>query len=102
MTDISGVETFVGLLETITTDSQLKTLALAVQRRGNRLQAERASAFRQGQEVSWVTRGRGMPGIVQRVEGGRVLVKLDHGFVARVSPSELRRVSRPVARTVRI
>jgi hypothetical protein len=102
MTDTGGVETIVGLLETITTDGQLKTLALEVQRRGNRLQAERASAFRQGEEVSWITRGRGTPGVVQRVEGGRVLVKLDHGFVARVSPSDLRRVNKPAARAIRI
>jgi hypothetical protein len=95
MTDISGVKTIVGLLETITSDGQLKTLALEVQRRCNRLQAERASAFREGEEVSWICRGRASPGVVQRVEGGKVLVKLAHGFVARVSPGDLRHKARP-------
>lgn len=95
MPGISGVETFVGLLESITSDGQLKTLAREVQRRCNRLQAERAAVFRQGDVVSWVSRGRATQGIVQRVQGSKVLVKLDHGFVARVSPGDLRNKSRP-------
>ncbi|MEA2858921.1 MAG: hypothetical protein QOC72_960 [Methylobacteriaceae bacterium] len=100
MSATGGLKTIVDMLETITSNGDLKTVAREVQRRGIRLQAELATAFRQGDEVSWVSRGRGMPGIVQRVEGGRVLVKLAHGFVARVSPSDLRRASKPAARIV--
>ena len=99
MSATGGVKTIVGMLETITSNGDLKTLAREIQRRGIRLQAQMATAFRQGDQVSWVSRGRGTPGVVQRVEGGRVLVKLAHGFVARVSPSDLRRIGKPVART---
>jgi hypothetical protein len=100
MSATGGLKTIVDMLETITSNGDLKTVAREVQRRGIRLQAELATAFRQGDEVSWVSRGRGTPGIVQRVEGGRVLVKLAHGFVARVSPSDLRRAGKPATRTV--
>jgi hypothetical protein len=100
MSATGGLKTIVDMLETITSNGDLKTVAREVQRRGIRLQAELATGFRQGDEVSWVSRGRGTPGIVQRVEGGRVLVKLAHGFVARVSPSDLRRAGKPAARTV--
>jgi hypothetical protein len=100
MSATGGLKTIVDMLETITSNGDLKTVAREVQRRGIRLQAELATAFRQGDEVSWVSRGRGTPGIVQRVEGGRVLVKLAHGFVARVSPSDLRRTGKPAARSV--
>jgi hypothetical protein len=100
MSATGGLKTIVDMLETITSNGDLKTAAREVQRRGIRLQAELATAFHQGDEVSWVSRGRGTPGIVQRVEGGRVLVKLAHGFVARVSPSDLRRAGKPAPRTV--
>jgi hypothetical protein len=95
MTAAGGVQTIVGLLETISSDGELKAVALEVQRRGSRLQAERATAFREGDQVSWISRGRRSDGVVQRVERGKVLVKLDQGFVARVTPGDLRHAARP-------
>jgi hypothetical protein len=41
MSTAGGVQTIVRLLETITSDGELKAVALEVQRRCNRLQAER-------------------------------------------------------------
>jgi hypothetical protein len=31
-----------------------------------------------------------LPGVVERVQGGKVLVKLDHGFIARIAPGEIK------------
>jgi hypothetical protein len=76
-------------------------VALEVQRRCNRLQAEKATTFSEGDHVSWISRGRPSHGLVERVERGKVLVRLDHGFVARVTPSDLRHAARPRPRIVR-
>jgi hypothetical protein len=90
MTDNGVVNSIRGMLDGVTAYDDLKTVARDVQRRSLQLDAHKAAMFRKGQKVFWDRRGRRTHGFVERVEGGKVLVKLDHGFVARIAPGELR------------
>lgn len=77
------------MLETLTSDGDLKAVVREVHKRASKLQAVRAAGFRQGDRVSHRRIGKTLYGIVERVDGRNVLVKMDHGFVARIAPSEL-------------
>jgi hypothetical protein len=90
MTDTGVVNSIRSMLDGVTAYDELKTVARDVQRRGLQLAAHKAAMFTKGQKVFSHRKGRRAPGVVERVEGGKVLVKLDHGFVARIAPGELR------------
>jgi hypothetical protein len=90
MTDTGVVNSIRSMLDGVTAYEDLKTVARDVQRRGLRLDAQKAAMFTKGQKVFWERKGRRAPGFVERVEGGKVLVTLAHGFVARIAPGELR------------
>jgi hypothetical protein len=90
MTDTGVVNSIRSMLDGVTAYDDLKTVARDVQRRSLQLDADKAALFTKGQRVFWQRRGRRAPGLVERVEGGKVLVKLDHGFIARIAPGELR------------
>jgi hypothetical protein len=90
MTDTGVVHSIRSMLDSITARSDLKTVARDVERRGRKVDAANAANFKKGDRVFWARRGRISKGSVHGVEGGRVLVRLDHGFIARVLPDELR------------
>jgi hypothetical protein len=90
MTDTGVVNSIRSMLDGVTAYDDLKTVARDVQRRGLRLDTQKAAMFTKGQNVFWQRKDRRAPGVVERVEGGKVLVKLAHGFVARIAPGELR------------
>jgi hypothetical protein len=90
MTDTGVAQSIRSMLDSITAHDDLKTVARDVQRRGKKLDASNAAIFKKGDLVSWARRGRLTNGTVQGVEGARVLVRLEHGFVARIPPDELR------------
>jgi|SRR5881275_903088 hypothetical protein len=90
MTDTGVVNSIRCMLDGVASHADLKTVSRDVQRRSLQLDADKAATFTKGQKVLWYRRGRGAHGVVERVEGGKVLVKLEHGFVARVAPGEIR------------
>jgi hypothetical protein len=89
MGDLVTVNRIASMLEAITSDGDLKAVTREVHKRACRLQALRAAGFHQGDRVSWRTKGKTIYGLVERIDGCNVMVKLDHGFVARIPPREL-------------
>jgi len=77
------------MLDALTSDGDLKTVLRDVHRRASKLQALRAAGFTQGDRVSCRRRGKTIYGIVERVEGPTVIVKMDQGFVAQIAHREL-------------
>ena len=77
------------MLDALTSDGDLKAVVREVHKRASKLQALRAAGFKQGDRVYCRRIGQTMYGIVERVDRANVIVKMDHGFVARLAPSEL-------------
>jgi hypothetical protein len=88
MSDLVTVNRIASMLERITSDGDLKAVVRDVHKRASKLQSIRAAGFQQGDRTCWRTKGKTIYGIVEGIRGN-VMVKLDHGFVARISPREL-------------
>jgi hypothetical protein len=74
----------------ISSYSDLKAIRLQMHRRERELDAQRAAQFEPEAEVCISNRGRPVFGVVQRSEGGNVLVRMAHGFVARIPAAKVR------------
>jgi hypothetical protein len=77
------------MLDALTSAGDLKAVTREVNKRACRLQSLRAAGFHQGDRVCWRTKGKTIYGLVERLDGCNVVIKLDHGFVARIPPREL-------------
>src|SRR3954469_11077856 len=86
-----SIEDIVAALECVRTHHELKIIAREVGRRATRLTAEHAATFEPKTKVYYRSGGRIMPGVVQQPDGSHVIVKLAHGFVARIPPDKLRK-----------
>jgi hypothetical protein len=89
MGDLVTVNRIASMLDAITSDGDLKVVVREVHKRASKLQAIRAAGFQQGDRVCWRTKGKTIYGIVEGIGGSNVMVKLDHGFLARISPRDL-------------
>jgi len=78
-------------LQSIRTHHELKLIAREVSRRGTQLTTAKADAFRPEVKVWFHNGAKRISGVVERTEGAYVVVKLEHGFVARIAPDKLRR-----------
>ena len=85
------------MLDALTSDGDLKAVVREVHKRASKLQALRAAGFKHGDRIYCRRIGKTMYGIVERVDRGNVIVEMDHGFVARIPPSELS-LAMPVAK----
>ena len=73
----------------LTSDADLKAVVREVDKRASKLARMRASGFKRGDRVSYRSKGRTIPGTVERVEGANVIVKMDYGFAARIARCDL-------------
>jgi hypothetical protein len=94
MGDLITVNRIASMLDVITCDDDLKAVVREVHKRASKLDASRAAGFDRGDRVSWRTKGRTIHGLVESVDGRNVLVRMDHGSLARISVRELSMVSR--------
>lgn len=89
MSDLVTVSRIASMVDALTSDSDLKAVVREVHKRACKLEAMRAAGFKQGDRVSYRSKGRTIPGTVERVDGTNVIVKMDHGFAARIGPRDL-------------
>src|SRR3954447_1411387 len=89
MGDLVTVNRIASMLDAITSDGDLQAVVRDAHKRASKLQAIRAAGFRQGDRVRWRTKGKTIYAIVEGIGGGNVMVRLDHGSLARISPREL-------------
>jgi hypothetical protein len=64
---------------------ELKLIAREVSRRGTQLTTAKKAAFRPEAKVWFHNGARRISSVVERTEGAYVVVKLQHGFVARIA-----------------
>lgn len=89
MGDLITINRIASMLDAITSEDDLKAVVREVHKRASKLGALRAAGFQRGDKVSWRTKGRTIHGLVEGVDGRNVLVRMEHGFVARISAREL-------------
>jgi hypothetical protein len=89
MSDLVTVSRIASMVGALTSDADLKAVVREVDKRASKLAGMRASGFKHGDRVSYRSKGRTIPGTVERVEGANVIVKMDHGFAARIRPCDL-------------
>jgi hypothetical protein len=83
----------------VSTYADLKAMRLQMHHRERELDAQRAAQFEPEAEVCISNRGRSVFGVVQRSEGGNVLVRMAHGFVARIPAAKVRLTRRSIGRS---
>jgi hypothetical protein len=89
MGDLVTVSRIASMLDALTSDGDLNAVVREVHKRASKLQAARAAGFKEGDSVYCRRTGKTIHGIVERVDGRNVIVKMEHGFVARIAPNEL-------------
>ena len=94
MADAATLSDIIEKVQTISSYADLKRNRLQLLRRERELNVRRAAQIEPGAEVCMKTGGgRSVSGTVQSVVGANVLVKMAHGFVARI-PAEKLRITR--------
>lgn len=96
MADAATLSDIIEKVHTISSYADLKRIRLQLLRRERELNINRAAQFKPEAEVCMNSgERRSVFGIVQRVEGANVMVKMAHGFVARIPATKLRLTSTP-------